>query len=221
MVRETGYETLSRLALNRLIFPGLFLRAGAGESSRLLELDSPWAVVRTKDNVFRAGEHGATIKGGNYGGLRHNEGPRDVPTWVYGYRAPIEWYRSGGAHTLLKNEEKPRPSMTGVVVLYMYEGKSDCFRRDTPDFDFADFLLNLTKGDEVPWSTLPTKQLYIEGKGRELKSWLVMADTAPASGLYNSGQDAVHIRPAKGTPPAPPVKGKGKNAEGKMGHIPI
>ncbi len=108
----------------------------------------------------------------------------------------------------MNTEEKPRPSMIGVVGKYSYVVKSECFVADTPDYEIADSLLEVTSRDDAPWRAIPVKQLFSEGKGRALKSWIVTSDNAPACAMYYSGSSAVHIKPMPGTAPASPAKGE-------------
>ncbi len=80
------------------------------------------------------------------------------------------------------------------------------------NYEVADFLWKLTQDDETPWRTLPLRQV-LEGKGRNVKHWLVATDRAPALALCHNGPEPVHIKSLKErTPPVATRKGKGKDS---------
>ncbi len=72
---------------------------------------------------------------------------------------PRTWHESGEAQaTLLPQDQRPRPSNSGVVGDFLYEVRSFLFDRNTPGYQVAEILYRLTtrKGD-TSWKTLPQK----------------------------------------------------------------
>ena len=68
----------------------------------------------------------------------------------------------------------------------MYDIKTDFFIPVMKIHEVADFLISLTKDDTVPWRTIPLRQV-LEGKGRNVKHWLVSTDCAPTGRFISTG----------------------------------
>ena len=129
---KRGYEILSEKAIQKILFPRLYLGYKATESSGLVEHDKAWEMVWTTDPLLKDIESIAWIEPRDFGCLRHNKSSYgSSSSYVYGYRVSIDWYQSGLAQaTLLPIDQMPRPSMAGVCDRYLYEVKSDSFIPD-------------------------------------------------------------------------------------------
>ena len=80
---KKGYETLSRQAIKRGLFPRLFVGDGPGEANESNQLDEDWAVVWTNDTLVKAEAKLGSLPVEQYGGLRHTVALIGA-SWTYG-----------------------------------------------------------------------------------------------------------------------------------------